>query len=1147
MFSRGTSIFDRESSIQLLSSNFGDFTTAISKDPEQVFFVVLALSEEIANKARFLHDCGGHLPECFPDTDNGTYCSKECSVAYDSAINTADGNTSRLMSLLYEAGLFFLDRYSKSGTLSVINEAISKLSIVVKGTLDSDHKLSCRLNDLGRSLLIRFEHEEDLLDVTRAISYIQKAISVTVEEESPTCLNNLGHAFCLLFETTGNLSEISDAISYHQRAVQLTPEDHRDLPRRLNDLGHAQLRYHERTGDLTTISEGIAHLEKAILLTSDGSADLAMALNNLGNSFRFRFECTGSIDDLSSAIANIQESVRQSPEGNPRKHTRLSNLGNCFVRRFERTGDLMDISQAIMCHQKAVNFTSEVGHPEMPVWLNNLSLALKSRFERTGDLADIAEAISYLKKGVQLAPETHPSLPIYLNNLGNSYRCQFQRTGNTAHITEAITYLQKAVEITPEGHLGLPIWLNNLGLSTRCRFEQTHNPEDIDKAIAYIRRSVLLTPAGHTQESTRLTNLGVLYGCRFTSTGEHSDIAEAVDNLQKAIKCTPEDHATLASLLKQLGDTFSERGARTGALPDIHVAISNYSLAATCSAGPPSLRLIAALQWAELSRSYSRAQLLDAYRVAIDLVSQLAGFEQTIQKRYINLLDVSNLSASAAAAAFEQGRPELAIEWLEQGRCLVWSQLNDLRTPLDDLRAKCPALADELLRVSVALDNAGAREEASLADSTLVQRISLQDEVTSHVKLARERDGLLKQIRYIPGFETFLQPLSYSTLVAGLPQSGTAVIINVHTDRCDAVALRHGMNGPVHIPLPGFSYIMAENLRKSLKARLQGAGVRVRGNVPDARGMRFESGDGRVLTGILKELWLLVVNPILEALGFMSPSNEKPPSSLSRIWWCATGPLAFLPIHAAGRYGRHKKEAATTLSHYAISSYIPTVRTLVDRVKSPLSLHGRKSGLFLVSQADTPNLPLIPGASAEVRAVKQRVSQCSTMEIHCLESVNATIIQSLQNMDTYSCVHFACHASQNTADPLRSAFYLHDGQLDLSSIIQKRLENADLAFLSACQTSAGDEKLSEEAVHLAAGMLAAGYRGVVATMWSIQDRYGAQLAEDFYEKLVNDDSRKFNSERAACSLHFATQKLRNSLGDSESSLLIWVPYVHFGL
>ncbi|KAI0082963.1 hypothetical protein BDY19DRAFT_981531, partial [Irpex rosettiformis] len=49
------------------------------------------------------------------------------------------------------------------------------------------------------------------------------------------------------------------------------------------------------------------------------------------------------------------------------------------------------------------------------------------------------------------------------------------------------------------------------------------------------------------------------------------------------------------------------------------------------------------------------------------------------------------------------------------------------------------------------------------------------------------------------------------------------------------------------------------------------------------------------------------------------------------------------------------------------------------------------------------------------------------------------------------------------------------------------LPNADLAVLSACQTATGDEKLSEEAVHLAAGMLNIGYKSVIGTMWSISD------------------------------------------------------------
>jgi hypothetical protein len=38
-----------------------------------------------------------------------------------------------------------------------------------------------------------------------------------------------------------------------------------------------------------------------------------------------------------------------------------------------------------------------------------------------------------------------------------------------------------------------------------------------------------------------------------------------------------------------------------------------------------------------------------------------------------------------------------------------------------------------------------------------------------------------------------------------------------------------------------------------------------------------------------------------------------------------------------------------------------------------------------------------------------------------------------------------------------------------------------------------------------------------------------------------------NSDDAARALHYATQKLREPLDDSEFSLLAWIPYVHFGL
>jgi len=86
-------------------------------------------------------------------------------------------------------------------------------------------------------------------------------------------------------------------------------------------------------------------------------------------------------------------------------------------------------------------------------------------------------------------------------------------------------------------------------------------------------------------------------------------------------------------------------------------------------------------------------------------------------------------------------------------------------------------------------------------------------------------------------------------------------------------------------------------------------------------------------------------------------------------------------------------------------------------------------------------------------------------------------------MEEYSFVHFACHGEQNAGDPTQSALLLsHGAHLTLGDIIKLKLPHAQLAFLSACQTATGDTKLPEEYVHLAAGMLVAGYQSVIATM-----------------------------------------------------------------
>lgn len=196
----------------------------------------------------------------------------------------------------------------------------------------------------------------------------------------------------------------------------------------------------------------------------------------------------------------------------------------------------------------------------------------------------------------------------------------------------------------------------------------------------------------------------------------------------------------------------------------------------------------------------------------------------------------------------------------------------------------------------------------------------------------------------------------------------------------------------------------------------------------------------------------------------------------------------------------------------------------------------RKSQLLSIA---LPSESGLPSALDEL----DRIQRCAqNYPVQQLVELDATLENVVKGMQESSWVHFACHGVQDASNPTERALLLFGGsRLTLSRMIGLHLPHSELAFLSACQTAKGDEKLSEEAVHLAAGMLSAGYRGVIATMWSIGDNDGPPVAEDVYKHLFCDSPP--DPKQAAYALHIAVQNLRRS----GKSLLSWVPFIHIGI
>jgi CHAT domain-containing protein len=248
-----------------------------------------------------------------------------------------------------------------------------------------------------------------------------------------------------------------------------------------------------------------------------------------------------------------------------------------------------------------------------------------------------------------------------------------------------------------------------------------------------------------------------------------------------------------------------------------------------------------------------------------------------------------------------------------------------------------------------------------------------------------------------------------------------------------------------------------------------------------------------------------------------------------------TGPLAFLPIHAAGIYDDDSVDSH--LSDYAISSYTPTISALLE---TPHIAETSSFKLLSVIQPSAPGTTSIPHTRDEFDCIRHRLGDRDHVVLEGSEGIKTSVTKAMEECNW---IHLACHGIQRPDEPTKSALILEDGHLTLEEIIKLDLPKAEFAFLSACQTTTGDENLSEEAVHIAGAILLAGYRGVVATMWSIQDELAPEVTDSFYAHIMQEGQRP-DSTKAAEALHFSIQKLRKRL---DIPLTAWIPFVHLGV
>jgi len=873
-----------------------------------------------------------------------------------------------------------------------------------------------------------------------------------------------------------------------------------------------------RTGGLRALDATLHQLQTSLTLMPPEHPDRADLLSGFGAALRRRFDQTGELADVNAAIMANLTALAATPPDDPLHAARLSNLGFVLRLRFTRLGRLDDLHEAIRLGQAAARAMELLppDHPDRAVILSTLGAALRLRFDRTGQLDDLDAAVRVHRAAVETIATDHPDRTICLANLGAALLTRYERTGRREDIDAAVTAARHAVEATPPGHPTRARWLSNLGAALRGRYGRTRQASDLNEAISVGRAAVDALPPGHPDRPPYLANLGAALLTRYERTGQREDIDAAVTAARHAVEATPADDPSRAGWLSNLGLALRTRFEQSGVPADLDDAVT--ASRAALDDGPPdhagragwlcNLGAALRLRFARDGRAADLDAAIEAYREA------LAGRGAAPHVRAI-------AARGWGRAAADGGRFDEAVAALTTAaRCLAQVAprsltLGDREHLLAQVGGVGADAASCCVRAATAHRGGEPSEqgEAVLVGETVQRAVELF-ELGRGVLLGQALDTRTGR------------PPTVEDLRAAAT-GGPIVAVAVSDYGSYALLLTSG--APTAVALAGLTPPAVRDQVIALLTALDDTSAAEADTRADAQ---------RTLTAILHWLWAELASPVLEHLTLHGPPAAGRP--WPRVWWCLSGLLSFLPVHAAGHHHTRGDARPATVLDRVISSYTPTIRALAhartgrrrDDDGGESSLDGGR--LLAVAMPHTPGADDLPGAQAEADGLRARLPG----QVDLLTDAQATRETVLARLPAARWAHIACHGAAVPAEPSASHLLLADGPLTASDIVGLRLDDARLAFLSACETAMPSGRLADEAIHLASAFHLAGYRHVLATLWRIDDDVAVQIAEDVYGALTAAAPTP-----PAVALHEATRRLRDRVGDWPSW---WASHIHTG-
>ena len=1078
----------------------------------------------------------------FKEGGDDTLLTEAIQLQREALVLRPTGHTDRQTSLTNLATTL-LTQFEESGDEDALNEAIQLHREAVE-LFPVGHPRRCTaLHNLATTLSTRFEafgetkYLEDAIQLHREVLLLRPA----GHPRRSDTLNNLAVALMRKFEEGGDKRDIDEVIQLHHEALELFPVGNPHRSASLHNLGIALwTRFSEVKGDIRDVDDAIELHRQALQLQPVGHLDRPGSLNGLAVALWTRFDHNGDESDLEEATLLLRDGLEPLSGGNPRRPVLLSTLAITLFERFMQGGDRKDLDEAVQHHRNDLSSTA-VAHPDRSISLTNLAQVLLQSSWRTLDRKPTHEAVQLLREALDLCPIGHPHRSIALSNLAVALSVQTRNHffgtdhDSTDHVDEISRLHREALSLMPAGHIDRPIVLQRLADASKT---------DLDEAIQLQRDALELRPVGHTNRVVTLAHLAESFWTRFKHEGDKQDLAEALRLCQTALADSPPGHSCQAEVHTITARIHSGIYEIEHLEEYLHSAMRHFDAATSCKPGNIAFRVAVSITWARDAESFQHASALDAYVMALQLLDSYTSMAVSPSSRHLSMKNFpTNLPVDAASCALRRGDIPRAVELVEQGRALLWTQMTRFRTPLDDLCSQHPN-AEPLMKSFRDLSDMLNQQPANLDDSPG------EDETRRYSDLLDNWTQTVEQIRGFDGFSRFLLPPLFSDLREASCE-GPVIILIASQFSCNAIIVLHDRS-PIHVSLPITLQRLDELGDRLRKETSRSHAEEERSDMiscawrsPASLSERKTSNsDEKVLLDllalsrshaphgiieVLRELWDTTVGPVVAELETILKKG-------SRIWWCPTSTFTAFPLHAAGQYRRGGRD----LERLYVSSYTPSLSALIKARRTRKSAPPAYFSAIAQAKPAGPYQELV-FAERETDLLEGFLPPPPATVFTKLTSDASTKDAALRTLQRNQWIHFSCHGKQDFQTPFNSHLAMADAELSLLDIINADLSHHEFAFLSACQTAVGDEETPDEMIHLAAGLQFTGVKSVIGTLWTISDAIAYMLVPEFYKELCAGGV--MDCTKAARALHKSVLALAKKKVPLEERIM----FIHIGI